>query len=276
VSLPTDIRTAPFSPIGFIKTSMRLKFDAPHQPSDPDAQEGKIELVGGSSFEAALEDLSGFDMIWLIWWFDKNKSWNPKVLPPRGAPQKRGVFATRSPHRPNPIGITAVALKAIKGRTLFIGPCDLVDGTPILDIKPYIPRIDSFPDAHIGWLADVESALSELPLYQISISEEATSQIDWLAHEHKISFFDRARGLLSRDPRPHRTRRIVLLPNGESRMSCGAWRIFFTLEGQTVSISRVAAGYPLRSLSAETCEGRPVPDRMAQLAFIEKWPRAAS
>jgi tRNA-Thr(GGU) m(6)t(6)A37 methyltransferase TsaA len=244
----------------------------PHQPSDPDAQEGVIELIGGNNFEAALDDLLGFDRIWLIWWFDKNKTWNPKVLPPRGAKQKRGVFATRSPHRPNPIGITAVALKGIKGRRLMIGPCDLVDGTPILDIKPYLPLVDAFPEAKIGWLASVEDALRESPRFEVQLSKHAEKQLLWLAAEHEVRFFERARSILERDPSPHRTRRIVLMPSGESRMSCGAWRVFYTVSGQNVSVSRITCGYPMKSLLASATLEKPIPDQLAQIAFLKVWP----
>ena len=123
-------------PIGVIRTGMTSKFDAPHQPTAGEEEQSVIELYPGMEFEKALLDLKGFEYIWVIWWFHKNLHWRPKVLPPRGDSVKRGLFATRSPHRPNPIGISAVRLIDVEGLQVKIGNCDLVNETPILDIKP--------------------------------------------------------------------------------------------------------------------------------------------
>ncbi|MEY3492095.1 MAG: tRNA ((37)-N6)-methyltransferase TrmO, partial [Verrucomicrobiota bacterium] len=135
------------TPIGFIRSGKPLKFDARHQPDEKQAETNVLEMLPGDKYQKALKDLEGFDRIWLIWWFHRNTDWRPEVLPPRGPSKRRGVFATRSPHRPNPIGITPVQLIEIKKGKLVLGPCDLVDGTPIFDIKPYIPSYDSFPEA---------------------------------------------------------------------------------------------------------------------------------
>lgn len=114
-------------------------------------------LSEGHNFEQALEDLAGFEKIWLIYWFDQNKNWKPKVLVPRGPAVKRGVFATRSPHRPNPIGLSLVDLVEIKGRNLLVTNVDLLDNTPILDIKPYLPYTDAYPHAKAGWVDELTS-----------------------------------------------------------------------------------------------------------------------
>ena len=87
-----------------------------------------------------------------------SSNWKAQVLPPRGPKKKRGVFATRSPHRPNPIGITPVELIRVEKRRLIVGEVDLIDGTPILDIKPYVPAIDAFPGSKAGWVDEIERA----------------------------------------------------------------------------------------------------------------------
>ena len=254
-----------FKPIGYVRSGKRLKFDAPHQPDREADETNLVVLATGRQFDLALQDLAGFDRIWLVSWFDRNQTWRPRALPPRGPAKRRGVFATRSPHRPNPIGLTCVRLLAIDGLTLTVGPLDLVDGTPILDIKPYILTVDSFPDSSLGWIGDVEAQISQSPRYDIELAELASRQIEWLQDQLNIDFTERAFSLLSLDPRPHRTRRILHLGDDRYRIACGPWRLFFTVHGQTVFIESVGKGYSDESLVAEGW-GK-IPDRDAQLAF---------
>jgi tRNA-Thr(GGU) m(6)t(6)A37 methyltransferase TsaA len=258
-----------FTPIGVIRTRMRLKFDAPHQPANSRDEESVIELHGGQNFEKALKDLAGFDRIWLIWWFHKNATWRPMVLPPRGPGVRRGVFATRSPHRPNPIGITAVPLLKIVGRKIYVGNNDLLDGTPVLDIKPYVATADAFPDASLGWIADVDAALAGPANYSVQLEALAKAQTEWLQSSWELDFMPRAKEILSRDPTPHRTRRISRLKNGSFRLGCGAWRVYFVVQGSQVKIERLSPGYPLRLLNSPDSD---VAFREAQLAFLAKWP----
>jgi tRNA (adenine37-N6)-methyltransferase len=151
----------PFTPIGFARSPYANRIDAPHQPTvvegteTGEAAEAIIELE--ASFpQACLRDLEGFEIIWLLFVFHRSEGWKPLVKPPRGK-SKRGVFATRSPHRPNAIGLSAVELVSIEGRTLRVRGVDLLDGTPILDIKPYVPYADAFPRAKAGWIDDVDA-----------------------------------------------------------------------------------------------------------------------
>src|SRR5882724_8849522 len=98
-------------PIGVIHTPFKDRAQAPRQPrADSKTAEGTIVLRSGQNFEQALDDLAGFEYIWIVSWFHKNSNWKPKVRPPRGSKIKRGVFATRSPHRPNPIGLSLARL----------------------------------------------------------------------------------------------------------------------------------------------------------------------
>src|SRR5688572_23751836 len=172
------------NPIGYIRSEKTVKFHAPHQPAEDDREERNVlELLRDQPFALALRDLSGFSRIWLLWWFHRNNTWNPLVQPPRGPVQKRGVFATRSPHRPNPLGLTSVQLIAVEGRRLILGPCDLVDGTPVFDIKPYIPEYDSFPEETSGWISEVDALHKAEPSFEVRFSALASMQAQWLSEE---------------------------------------------------------------------------------------------
>jgi tRNA-Thr(GGU) m(6)t(6)A37 methyltransferase TsaA len=256
-------------PIGFIRTGMRTKFDSPHQPKDGVEQRNVIELLPGMDLQTATRDLAGFSRIWLVWWFHRNSTWKPLVLPPRGGAQRRGVFATRSPHRPNPIGITSVPLIEVNKLQIVVGNTDLIDGTPILDIKPYIPSVDAFPSASQGWLNDVERLLDLPPNYSIAYTPHASAQIDWLREQWGIDFTARASEILSRDPSVHRTRRVRKHHSGLSVLGCGAWRLFFSVTDAVVTVSHIAPGYPDRLLLAGADAS--VPDQGAQIAFQERW-----
>ena len=268
-NFPGDFPALSAHPIGFIKTSKKLKFDTPSQPDRDSEEESIVELLPDPKLQRGLQDLSGFDHIWLIWWFHRNNTWRPMVLPPRGSPKRRGVFSTRSPHRPNPIGISAVQLHKVKGNQLYIGACDLIDGTPILDIKPYIHDIDSIPDSTCGWLDELENELTSSPTHKVIISELADAQIKWL-QEMGVQIMEKAISTLERNPFPHRTRRISKAGDTLFRMGCGAWRIYFSLEDSEVFIHRITPGYPKRVLKSNAYDS--VPDRDAQIAFNKKWP----
>lgn len=259
-----------FQPIGVIRTNMRTKFDSPHQPKNSHEERNVIQLYSGNGFDVALRDLEKFDRIWLVWWFHRNSTWRPLVLPPRGDAIRRGVFATRSPHRPNPIGITAVPLLGVEKLDIIVGNTDLVDGTPILDIKPYIPTVDAFPDASMGWISSVEEKLLQPPQYSLTYSPLASTQLEWLRTNWQIDFMDRASESLQRDPTIHRTRRIRKWLGDQLQMGCGAWRIIFTVAGLHVVILKIVPGYP-DSLLHDSSSSE-IPDQTAQIAFKTIWP----
>ena len=151
-----------YTPIGIVHSPYARRIDAPHQATvvagtqTGGAALATLELDPGIPLEA-LRDLEGFARLWLIFAFHKSDGWAPMVRPPRGQ-QKRGVLATRSPHRPNALGLSAVELLAVAGRTLHLRGVDLLDGTPVLDIKPYVPYADAFPDSAAGWIDAVDRA----------------------------------------------------------------------------------------------------------------------
>ena len=260
------------TPIGVIHTNLRVRFDAPHQPANAVDERNVVELFPDRRFEQALQDLEGFDRIWLIWWSDRNGSWqHPLVLPPRGSAKRRGVFATRSPHRPNPICMTAVPLIEISGLKLIVGNCDLLDGTPILDIKPYLPGIDSFPEAKSGWVTEIENELAAAPRYTVTLSTLANDQLAWLKSTWNINFIEKAIALLEQDPTRHRSRRISRYGADKFRLGCGPWRVIFSLDQDRILIEEIARGYPERALHVEDALEH-VPDRDAQVEFGKHWP----
>jgi tRNA-Thr(GGU) m(6)t(6)A37 methyltransferase TsaA len=252
-------------PIGYVRAAKGFKFDAPHQPDLVSDEVNFIELLPGRQFELALSDLEGFDRIWLISWFDRNRSWRPRVLPPRGPAKRRGVFATRSPHRPNPIGLTCVTLLGIAGRILKVGALDLTDGTPILDIKPYLSTVDCFPESRLGWVREIEESESDPPAFRVVTEPLAERQLRWLSEVGNVDFTHRAFGLLSRDPTPHRTRRILQLAGNRYRIACGPWRMFYRLDGRNVMVEEVASGCSDKTLAGPT--GEAMADREVHIAF---------
>ena len=147
-----------------IHTPFAEKFGVPRQ-SGLAPTEGRIVFAPAYRNPDALRGLEGFSHLWLIWVFDRaeRKDWSPTVRPPRlGGNRRMGVFATRSPFRPNPIGLSCVELAAVEwstpdGPVLHVRGADLVDGTPLLDIKPYLPYCDAKPQATGGFTAGRES-----------------------------------------------------------------------------------------------------------------------
>ena len=257
-------------PIGHLRTRQQVKFQAGHQPAAAAEEFNEVELLADCGYEQALQDLAGFERIWLLSWFHRNDNWRPLVLPPRGPSRRRGVFATRSPHRPNPLGLTCVNLLAVTGRRLRIGPCDLIDGTPIFDVKPYVATYDAFPAARAGWIDAMEAELREPARFTVTFAAAALAQGQWLRETWQIDFTPRLIELLARDPAPHRTRRIKRRDATEFEIGCGAWRAMFAVTGVTVEVLSLDAAYPMKFLMRPGYDE--VPDRDAQLAFRARWP----
>lgn len=252
-------------PIAYVRTNRRFKFDAPSQPELASQERNHIEFLPDDRLRAGLQDLEGFDRIWLISWFDRNTTWRPRVLPPRGPAKRRGVFSTRSPHRPNPIGLTAVTLFGIQDRTLEVGPLDLTDGTPILDVKPYLRTVDAHPESSLGWLESVQALESEPAPYEIELTAQAETELRWLLTHWHVDFTARAFSILARDPSPHRTRRILQLEENRYRIACGAWRMYFHLSESRVIVEEIEKGYSDETLN--TPGNEEAIDREAQIAF---------
>jgi tRNA-Thr(GGU) m(6)t(6)A37 methyltransferase TsaA len=150
-----------FRPVGIVRSCFTDRFGIPRQPRLVTADRTRLELFPEYSRGEGVAELSGFSHLWLIFVFHDclGQGWKPMVRPPRlGGNRKVGVFASRSPFRPNPIGLSAVELVGIerdrKKLVLRLRGADLLDGTPVLDIKPYVPYADALPDARAGFAAE--------------------------------------------------------------------------------------------------------------------------
>lgn len=150
---------AVFEPIARIRTDFPSKFGIPRQSGLVDALKGRVVFEPKYRDPSALRGLEGYSHVWLLWEFSESvmEEWSPTVKPPRlGGNRRMGVFATRSPFRPNPIGLSCVRLEGIDlntpdGPVLYVAGADLMDGTPIFDIKPYLPHADCHPEATGGF-----------------------------------------------------------------------------------------------------------------------------
>jgi len=152
------METIEFKPIGIINSPFKELKGMPIQPSGAKGVQGKVRLF--SEYKAGLKDLDGFSHIILVYHFHLSKGFSLKTKPFLDD-AVRGVFATRAPRRPNLIGLSVVELEKIEGTTLYISNVDIVDGTPLLDIKPYVPEFDLREDIKIGWLTNRSNLATE-------------------------------------------------------------------------------------------------------------------
>ena len=256
------------TPIGVLHCEQRDKVDAPRQPAAATQLHGVIELLPGCNYEHALEDLAGWERIWVLFWFHHNTGWRPKVLPPRSDSGRKGVFATRSPHRPNPIGLSAVRLLKVEGLRVHVQDVDLVDGTPVLDIKPYVPYTDAFPDAQGGWLA-----ADPVAGWDVVFSAQAETQLRWLIAQGGPALRERVVATLSLGPQPHPYRRIKPAANGQSQLAIKDWRVLFSVHERQICVAAVRSGYVAAQLE-QASTGTDDPRALHRL-FVAAWPATA-
>ncbi len=168
----------PLKIIGILKSCFREKFGTPRQPHlVPDAT-ATLKIARQYQPEQSLVGLERFSRVWLLSYFhlNTNTRFSAKVHPPRLQGETIGLFASRSPHRPSPIGLSVARLVKIEGDTLHLSGIDLVDGTPILDVKPYIPESDSFPDASAGWTKDAPFPSLEVAFEPRALDDVAAAE----------------------------------------------------------------------------------------------------
>ncbi len=191
-----------FNAIGFIQSPYKQKFAIPRQPGLIPEASGRLILTAPYADEAIVRGIEAFSHLWLVFVFHEtaDKGWSPLVRPPRlGGNAKKGVFATRATFRPNPIGLSVVKLDGVtreKGQLqLMISGLDLLDGTPILDIKPYLPYSDALPEANGGFAdAAPHSTMT------VSMSEQAIAFCQQQQqYPHLYTFIEK---VLKQDPRP--------------------------------------------------------------------------
>ena len=187
------------SPIAVIRTEFPEKFGIPRQSGLASALRGRIVFNEGFRDPSALKGLESFSHLWLIWEFSANRhsDWHPTVRPPRlGGNATMGVFATRSPFRPNPLGLSCVEIEGIdlstpEGPIIYVKGADLMDGTPIYDIKPYIRYADSRPDAVCGYADDIPQMTLEVVMpeeMRMELGEKADAAMEILAYDPRPSY----------------------------------------------------------------------------------------
>jgi tRNA-Thr(GGU) m(6)t(6)A37 methyltransferase TsaA len=259
-----------FDPIGFVRCSLATKVEAARQPAASGGAEARIELLPGRHFEHALEDLERWELIWVVFWFHLNSGWRPKVLPPRSTTGRKGVFATRSPHRPNPIGLSVVRLDRVDGLTVHIRESDMLDGTPVLDLKPYVAYTDSRPEAGAGWLqasADSQSPRDPIDAYSVDLLPMAAEQAAWIEARTGVDIATRIRSTLALGPEPHPYRRIRRLDEG-MQLAVKEWRVRFSVIGRHVRVTEIRSGFRESQLAARNRD----PAVVAHREFTALWP----
>ena len=227
-----------FHPIGVFRAPHLKKYELSRQPMAVGGPIGIIELEPGKNFEQALEGVEGFTRIWVVFGFHQVKGWKPKVMPTRYF-KKLGLFATRCPHRPNPIGMSALRLIGVRGRKIYVQGADLIDKTPIFDIKPYIPYCDSFPASNGGWVDETVNHY-----YTLLWSPKALIQKEYL-HEQSVSFADPVFESLRYFFGPNHYNRISRLSPGQYMMSYKTWRFVFQVHEavKEIEIQEIVSGY---------------------------------
>ncbi|PHI32040.1 tRNA (N6-threonylcarbamoyladenosine(37)-N6)-methyltransferase TrmO [Budvicia aquatica] len=190
-------------PIGIIHSPYKEKFAVPRQPGLVADGCGELRLLPPYNQAEAVRGLEQFSHIWVLFIFHQtqNGGWHPTVRPPRlGGNARVGVFATRSTFRPNPIGMSLIELKGIRQQgseiVLELGSLDLVDGTPVVDIKPYLPFVENIPDARAGFAQDIP--LADMPV-NFTIEAEQRLLQEVRNHPNLRRFITQ---VLAQDPRP--------------------------------------------------------------------------
>jgi len=217
--------------IARMRSDFPTKFGIPRQSGLVDELESTIVFEPDFRNSDALRGIDGYSHLWIIWQFSQavRQDWSPTVRPPRlGGNTRMGVFATRSPFRPNNLGLSCVKLIRVEhteneGTVLHVAGADLMDGTPIFDIKPYIPYSDSFPDAIGGFTDTAEDFILKVdfPVHLLELLPESKQQA--------------AIGVLSHDPRPSYQRK----PDRIYGLSFAGFDIRFTVQEKTLTVCEV-------------------------------------
>lgn len=248
-----------YQPIGYFHCAEKNPVDAPRQGSLSNNNWGEIHFTLNIPSES-LQDLIGFDRLWLIYDFHHNSEWKSWVMPPRGSEKKRGVFATRSPYRPNSIGLSCVRFLGIEKSIVQVEQHDLLDGTPILDIKPYLPYSDAFPGVATGWISH------EKP-YEVYWSDYADREALWLTTELKIDLKNIVQRQLEFEPTDDQRKRVRA--QGEHWLySYRTWRVLFQIDEGRITILSLKSGYTASELVSDV---DPYGDKDLHRRFIKRW-----
>lgn len=240
------MRDLTLSPIGIFRCSLKQPAEAASQGHLSQSEErGLIELGPGSNFEQALTGLFQMTHLWVLFWFHQKNAWKPMVQVPRGSDDKLGVFATRSPHRPNPLGLSLVRIDEIKDRRIWVREFDLLDETPILDLKPYHPEADvAHEPVQFGWMGNLSS--NE---YEIDESDLFQRQAAFLFESGVTALVPLCRQQLRFDPFNSEKKRVTVSSH-DGILAYRTWRIHFSHAGHRIRLERIRSGYTQNDMSS--------------------------
>lgn len=216
-------------PIAHIHTQFPEKFGIPRQSGLVEELRARVVFEREYRIREAFRGIEDFSHLWLLWQFTESRGWSPTVRPPRlGGNRRMGVFATRSPFRPNPLGLSCVRLEAVEydaadGPALLVRGADLLDGTPILDVKPYVPLADCRPEA-VGSFSDQHRG----DHLEVEFPPELLAKVP---ESHRAALL----GVLSQDPRPSYQKD----PERVYGMAFAGLEVKFTVEGETLYVKAV-------------------------------------
>ena len=220
-----------FKAIGHVRSDFPEKFGIPRQSGLVEELRSRIIFEPEYRVAEAFRGLKGYSRIWILWQFSQavRDKWSPTVRPPKlGGNRRVGVFASRSPFRPNPIGLSAVRLDRVEldgaeGPVLHVSGADIMDGTPVLDIKPYLPYVDAYPDERGGFAFQQKGGV-----LQVEIAAELMAEIPEGKREALMA-------VLAQDPRPA----YQDDPGRVYTMSFGGVEVSFAVEGNKLSVVKV-------------------------------------
>lgn len=215
-------------PIAVFRSPFKSKFGVPRQSGLVEDLQGRIVLLDAYADSESLRGLDDFDYLWLLWGFSANRhqsaTFQPTVRPPRlGGNERMGVFATRSPYRPNGLGLSSVRILAVEGTEIVVAGADLMDGTPIYDIKPYLPYADCRPEAAGGWTGGEADRL-----LTVNCPEALLARLP----EGKRAA---ALGVLANDPRPHYQND----PERVYGLAFAGFELRFRVEGDALTVTDI-------------------------------------
>lgn len=234
-------------PIGYVSSNFQHRYETPRQGVLAGKEISVINLLPRKNFEQAVLQLDGFERIWVIYQFHLNKNWKPLVNPPRHTRKKVGVFASRAPYRPNQIGMSCVKLEKVDGLKIFISESDILNDSPVLDIKPYLPYSDSFPDAATGW---VKKNIDEK--FELQLNKVAEEKIKWLKENANINLKNFAQLQLEFNPTDDSRKRITKEKNSFT-LAYRTWRINYTVSEneKIILVKEIKSAYSKTDLSDE-------------------------
>ena len=234
--------------IAYARNGHTDKFGIPRQSREESPILTRIVFEPEFSMREALRGIEGYSHLWLLWGFSEVDSWSPTVRPPRlGGNKRMGVFATRSPFRPNPIGLSSVRLLKAYPRPLpegkgvwwelLVSGADVLDGTPIYDIKPYLSFSDSHPDARNGFAEETKNYHLEVDWGMYSPDYLSKTDRQWTENGPKTDrqWVDEVEYILRQDPRPG----YQDDPEREYKMDYAGWRVTFKVRENKVIIRKI-------------------------------------